>query len=601
MNVSNTDHSASLPKAIGWALAALLSLLAPAAVLAQGAPIPLLPGPAAGPTASPAGGLRDGATEPSQPRAANVLVQELGTLDPNAIGVLDESHGGFDSEMWAGGNLATLQKVLPLLPAPTPWRSLARLERKLLLTAAALPPGRPGGEPLIKLRADKLWALGEVEGLAALLKLVPNPAMTPELRRLQVEVALVTGDNATACEPVALLRSLLPSDPFPTKLQVFCQFAAGKGTEAGLGLDLLREQKVADAAFYMAADAMSGLAPGKIDGLTPATPLNFAMARLAKLPLSEAALSGALPLPLLRVIAETPSATIEARLLAMERAEAAGAVDTEALRRLYQSVGFSEQELAAPLSFPSSDRSARGRAFLYRAAQIQALPAGKAQVMAKALTMATDQGLYAAAARLYAEQIAALPPAPELLGFALPAGRALLVAQQPSAAKPWLDLLRGQAATNDAAASADTLLWPLARLSGADAERPPATPLLAAWRKLRGEGTPEAVQRRTALLYSLLAAFGDKLPAEDWLPLFDGPLLATGPHPRPAAWQGLRIAAEERQSGGIALFGLLTLGEPGLGQIDPSELYRALAALHGRGLDADARAVAVEAALANGI
>jgi hypothetical protein len=548
----------------------LFAFLLAGPALAQQAPIPLVPQ-----TTQPF-------PQVTGPQSGQIQVRELGSLDADAIGVLDPSHGGFGPDMWADSNMAVVQKVLPLLPAAGGSLTVHQLERRLLLSTAAVPAGRGAGEPLIRLRAAKLLAIGELDGLNALLKAVPSPAVTPELRRLRADAALMAGDTAAACEQVMPLKAAAPDDPFPTQLQAFCQFAAGKPREAGLLVDLLREEKVADPAFFAAADALDGVKPGRIDGLANLSALDLAMARAARLALPESVVAGNPPPAILRTVALLPDATLEARLTAAEKAEAAGALDTEALRQLYQSVRFTPQELANP---PAA-ATPRGRALAFQAAEGQSDAAAKADLIAKALAQA--QGLsYFTAARLYAPDIAGLAPAPALAWFATLAARALYAAQMPRQASPWVGL-----APADRAAA----LWPLARLAGQD-DRPPTAALLAEWKRAQGAGDV----RRDTVVLSLFAAVGETLPGEAWLPLFDGPALVTAPVPRPALWQGLRVATENLRLGETVLMALASLGEESLAQADPTTLYRVAAALRAVGLNADARALAEEAAIANGL
>ncbi|HXP95120.1 MAG TPA: antifreeze protein [Telmatospirillum sp.] len=608
-------------------LAACLLLVPLATVMAQDAPTPLTPTPlsasptpfSASPTpfsASPAtplappvapsgpnGRVRDTAGETFGPRGDRIQVQDLGVLDPNATGVLDEKHGGFGTDMWAGTSIGIVQKVLPLLPGATPWHSLQRLERTLLLTAAGVPAGKPFGDSLIKLRADRLWAMGELDGLNALLKGLPDPAFTPALRRLQVDSALLAGDVATACQQAPALRLQAASDAFPAKLQIFCQFSSGKGNEAGLGVDLLREQKVSDPAFFAAADALAGISPGKTDGFANPTPLTLAMARLAKLPLPESVVTATLPASLLRAIATTATATQEARLAAAEKAEAFGAIDTELLRQLYEQVTFTSQELTAPVTAAGTDKGVRSRALLFRAAVQQTLPSAKVEIIAKALGLAGESVGYFTAARLYAPQIAALRPTPDLASFSIVAARALYAAGRFDAATAWVTLARSG---DPSVAAAAVGLWPLARMATTDAPQAVPTGTLAAWRKARGEFPPAIAQRRLLVCFGLLAALGDKVTGDDWLALYDDP--ATGGAALPAAsaqrgalWHGLRVATEDLRLGETVMFSLASFGDGGLAQADPTDLYRVVAALHLIGLDGDARALAVEAAIANGL
>jgi len=376
------------------------------------------------------------------------------------------------------------------------------------------------------------------------------------------------------------------------------EFFVTSQNEAGLGVDLLREQKISDPAFFAAADALNGIAPGKLDSLTVASPLTLAMARAAKLALPESAVGAAQPPAILRAIAMMPSASPEVRLAAAERAEAVGALDTEALRQLYGSLSFTAQELAAPLNAAGTPRS---RALLFRAADQQALPAAKAEVIAKALSLAGDGEAFFAAARLFAPQIASIKPAPELAGFAFSAARALFAAQRSDAAMAWVDLSRSQGLISEAAAGTAAALWPLAHLAGAETDRPTSANVLAAWRKVRSDLPAAAAQRRAAVLYGLLAALGDKVPTAEWLTLYDAPAVVPALVPRPALWHGLRLAAEDLRLGETVMLGIASIGEPGLTQVDPTDIFQVVASLHLLGLDADARALALEAAIANGV
>ncbi|HVI50961.1 MAG TPA: hypothetical protein VM661_07115 [Candidatus Sulfotelmatobacter sp.] len=597
--------------------AALLAMLPIGGALAQSAPTPLSaprteevlispnaqqPEGTQQPVSAPVSSQKsnDSFPEVTSPRDAKVQVQDLGAVDPGSTGVLTTGNGGFGADMWAGAQMAVVQKVMPSLPAATSSRTMRLLMRKLLLTAATVPAGKPvPGDNLVKLRADKLWAMGDADGLAAFLKGVPSQNFTPELRRLTAEAALLAGDSGLACDQLSALRSQPGDDAFAGKLGVFCQFAAGKGKEAALSLDVLREQKLNDPAFFIAADAMAGIAPGKLDAFNQLMPLTLAMARAAKIALPEAAAANAAHPAVLRGIALTPSATLEARLLAAEKAEAIGAIDTEVLRQAYDGVTFTPQELAAPVG---ADKGARGRAMLYRATVQQSLPNAKAELIGRAFAISGDYGpAYFTAARLYSVELQNIKPAPELVAFAYPAARALLAAGKPDAAKPWLMFLRNQMASAPETASAVSGLWPLLRMSAAEDDRMLPASALELWRKARADQPGEIGQRRAAICFSLLAALGEKLPEDAWLPLYDGPSQAATVGPRPALWQGLNNAVNDLRLGQTVLMSLATLGENGLAQADPSELYRVVAGLRHIGLDAEARALAVEAAIANGV
>jgi hypothetical protein len=523
-----------------------------------------------------------------QPQTGPIQVQELASLNPDEIGLLDEQHGGLGLAMWKDSSLGLVSKALPMLPNQPGWRSLRALETRLLESAATLPAGRAAGEPMIALRVGKLAGMGVNDGVAALLKLLPSPAMTPILRRLQIDSLLLSGDSAGACAQESALRAGLGNDDYALQLQVFCHFLGGRGNEARLGIDLLRDQKVKDPLFFAAADGLSGLPPAKADGLAEATPIALAMASLAKLPLPESGVASA-PAAYLPFLARAPGASLESRLIAAERAVGAGTATPELLRQTIEAMTFSPAELLAAGS--ETGKTAKGRALLYKAAEQQTLPAARAGLIQRAL--AADPGM---ASQLYAPMLAALPPSPDLAGFAPWAVRALVATGQGEAARSWLGVLRADAILSTGSANAAVALRPLLRLAGlAD---PLTSADLVAWKLARAESPGDFV-RHSLLLLSLLSTLGDTPPENEWLALLDGPPIITGKTTRSALSVGLIAASAAKRRAETVMYVLLSLGEQR--EVEPAEFAQLVSALRAVGLDGDARALAVELALAYGI
>jgi hypothetical protein len=535
--------------------------------------------------------------------------------------VLDESRGGLGVALWANTDLSLVEKLLPLLPAPQSSRSAFRLEQRLLLSAAAAPTGPAGTEPLIKLRADKLWALGDTQGLAALLKTVPTAALSPALRRLQIDVALLNDDGVSACAQAPALAATDSADFYPLKLQAFCQLSAGKMAEAGLTIDLVRDQKPADAAFFAAADLLRGLGGGRPEAYATLSPLTLAMARAAHVTLPDSA--AATPIAgLWRALADTPSLSLEARILVAEKGENAGIVGLDEVRDLYTQLPYAPQDVAVTATSKLPPKTGRGRALLFRAIGEQFEAAPQATMIARALAMVDGQPGYFATARLYAPTVAAIPQTPDLAWFAVPAARALFAAGNTDGAMGWV-LLARVAAAEDPSSTAATALWPLASLAAPGNGAPPALPAdsygsaspansygsaspanantpasAAAWLKSQNLADPVA-RRRAALLYGLLTALGDAGRPSDWYALFDGPPVVTAKIAAPAYRFALEAAVHGQRKGETVLAVLDGLGD--LSQADPVDLGRAVAALRDVGLGTEARALAVEAALANGL
>jgi hypothetical protein len=557
-------------------LAALAGLTLPASALF--AQVSLAPPPAAQPAEpAPAPAFQ------AEKMPERIQVQDLASLNPNEAGLIDEAHGALGPAMWAGSSLALISRGIPLLPSQPGWRALRALEVRLLESPASLPEGKPGSESVVSLRAGKLEAIGAADAAGQLLSRVPGPQLTPTQRRLQVDAFLLSGDYASACAQEPALRSALQSDNYAQQVQVFCQFQANKGNEAGLGIDLLRDQKLKDPAFFAAADALSGLPPAKLDWASGVSPISLAMAVQAKLPLAETAVAAATP-GVLPALARDQALAPETRIAAAERALALGLIPADRLRELYEAV---PGDIAA--ASMETGKTSKSRAILFKAVESQPVPAQRAELIERALA-----GDPTSAPLVYAPVIAAMQATPDLLTFAPWAVRSLLAAGQTEAVRPWLGVLRAEGLVSGGQAA--DALKPLARLAGL------ADPLtaadLAAWRKARSESPSDDV-KHTVLLMCLIAGLGDTPPDDDWLPLLDGPAVISGRVSRSALSVGLMEAAAAQRRGETALYALLSLGESR--DAEPAEFARLIASLKAAGLGADARALAVELALAYGL
>jgi hypothetical protein len=194
-----------------------------------------------------------------------------------------------------------------------------------------------------------------------------------------------------------------------------------------------------------------------------------------------------------------------------------------------------------------------------------------------------------------------LTPSPELAPHAATAGRILLLNGYRDDARKWYDAARAARASNLPTNQSDILLWPLLRLAGVDVPAPDAK-ALAAWRAAQEKLDAERMPARTAVLTALLEGLGDATDGSLAALLLSGNLAAqptTLPHP--ALWLGRDGAASAGRVGETALFVLDSLGPDGTANAAPQTLIALVQALRAVGLEKDARALALEAAVAAGI
>jgi hypothetical protein len=528
-----------------------------------------------------------------------VEVDQLQAIDPDSVGVLDESQGGFGIDMWEGTTRSLVERLLPALPTEMASRAMRDLARRLLLSVATVPAGLATEPSLIARRVERLAAMGEVGAVVELLDAAPTQLADETLWRAQVDSLFLTNDHAGACGHVRnLIRQY--QDPYWQKAFVFCQALSGEHGGARLGTSLLRETMgEEDAAFFTLVNALMGEQGAVVDSLTDPTALHLAMMRTARQTLPEDAALTTRP-AVLRTIAVSPNAELEMRLDAAERAEAAGVLSAEALSQIYSSMVFSPEELANALSVAETEGGPRGRALLYHAAQVQTVPTARAEVLQKAWRLARDSGRYAASVRVNLPLLLEIQPVAELVWFAPDAGRALFFAGRMEEAVAWYNLAADEAAYNPEAAKAWLALWPLAQLGDGDDTLPWDPAIISEWRQSEEQKGGDW-QRRVAVLLSLVEGLGERVNGADWEAVLDDQSRVYVSMPAPAIWQGLHTAAEELRIGETVLLALLSLGDDGPAQANPIVLNAVVSSLRFVGLDTESRALAIEAAVAAGI
>jgi hypothetical protein len=231
------------------------------------------------------------------------------------------------------------------------------------------------------------------------------------------------------------------------------------------------------------------------------------------------------------------------------------------------------------------------------------LPATRAEVLRVALQNAQDSGFYQAAVSVLLPLLLEIPASPELAWFAGPAGRALYAAGRFEQASAWLALGRQEAILNPQAATAVAALWPYSRLAGDVALTTDSN--LAAWNALRdGQGGPDGAGEGQGRRQTLLRAAFQALGEQDPLPWNTIAALSTAearPLANAALLFALQDAGESGRVGEAVLLSLAVLGQAGPAESHIMALSTALTALNRVGLGKEARALAIEAALANGV
>jgi hypothetical protein len=386
-----------------------------------------------------------------------------------------------------------------------------------------------------------------------------------------------------------------------------------------------------DTIFFELIGTLLGDWEGKIESFSDPTALKLAMARAGNLRLPND-VTETQNSALLAAIAISPNADTEIRLTAAEKAESAGALSMKSLRQIYAGIEFTAEELKTALTTAEAIHGPRGRALLLHAAQVQEIPTALAEVLLAFLTSARDGGLYETAARVVAPTITEITPVAELVWFAEEAGRVLIFTGALEQAMGWYSLVDQESAGVPEAELAKARLWPLTLLSELEERTPLDGAMTEAWMKQKamvslalqatsqeGDGKflaasakldPDAGYR-TDMLFGLLDAVGKPVDISVWesrvqqaVIIEDDALEGASPPaslPSPVLWYGLRAAAKELRLGETILFALVSLGSDGLDQVHPLTLNEVISHLRLVGLDTEAHALALEAAIAVGL
>jgi hypothetical protein len=586
-------------------------------LLAQTAPPPVRLGPrrpsqpeapAAGPaTQAPEQGPERG-PEQGTSKAGPVDVQTLSEVDPDSVGVLDDPQGGLGIDMWKDADRNVVVRLLRMLPHSVHSRVLRDLMRRLLLTRATAPKDagegmKPAGtgqsddaapRSLLGLRVDGLFAIGDLDGALRLLRTTVPERAGERLVQREVEGLFFANDNAGACKRVRDQAQTFQGSYWQQAV-AYCLALAGENAKAALVSEILAERGAEVApAFFTLMEAITGARSVAVASLKDPLALHISMMRAANQRLPDDVVASNRPI-VLRAVALSPNADFALRLGAAEGAFAAGALGIDQLMEIYASVPFEPGELSSPLSAAEAAWGPRGRALLIRAAAQQEVPTARAEVLQRAFQLGREKGGGAIVMAAAVPLLAQVKPAGELIWFAGDAARTLFAAGRTEEALAWYALVRQEAASNPDAAAAATALWPLAALAGdADAA---ADASFIRWWATQPKGSEGA--GRAQRLAALLDACGIKLGVAAWAAVLnDAP--AAGPVPGAAIRHLLAQSAAEGRRGEAATLALVAMGDRGV-TASTLAVDGATRAIKAIGLEKEARALAVEAAVAAGL
>jgi hypothetical protein len=586
---------------IAWlgGLAAALSLIS-LPLAAQ----PLLLKRDAPPVAAPA--PAETLPEPSAAAAGSaaskdaIVVNSLDAVNADAVGLIGPAENGFETDFWAGTPWPVVASLMPRMPESSLSPSIRSLASRILLSRGIVPEGKPESASFIRLRVDRLIAMGDVANALALLRLIPEEGRNEKFAQTESELLFFDGNSADACGRVTANIGRY-NGLYWRQAQAFCLALAGDHARAALIADLMREQEAAvPAAFFAIIERLGGLKND--DAALPPTPggLMLSMAIEAGYALDDRLIKNGAPAAI-RQIALSTKVDPELRLRAIERAQAVGALSGSEVVESYRRFPFNEAELRNPITTAEGNWSPRIRALLVRAAATQPVSLGKAEVLRRAWQLSKERGGFAETIRASLPVVAGMRPSAALPDFAGQAARILFAGGRITDAMEWYGIVAADSERAPEIKQAAESLWPIAVIADmSEAVSLDADRLRNFLKTLRRED-PENAQRRALVYFSVLEAVGREVPADIWRDLLNGPMVSLEPGLNRAWQNALDDAVGNRRTGEAAL--LVVAGAASTGDsifASNAAGYKAILSLRNIGLDEEARRLAVETALAAG-
>ena len=540
----------------------------------------------------------------SQPERGAVTVAPLGASEGAVAGTLDSTNGGFDQDLWSNMDRNEANMLVSRMPSYTRVRALRSLARRLLATKAASPVG-DARHSFLTIRLQKLLEGGFIDeaGAIAAMADIPDDA---EFARVQADAILYANRASDACGNATKTR-LTDADPFWIELRAYCYAVTGNSGLLDLTRSVMDAQGLKDPAFdTLLDDVMSKKSklPGAVAAPTSLDVFLLRQAGLPVLPSLAKQLGGTASLLAMRDKGNSPNERIEAG----ERAIFTGAVSRDELKALADAASFSPDQLQHALDVADGMPFLKAEALLRQAGMKESDPSRKVQLVLQALQLGQKNNLFAVAAVLQHEPVAAIKPAASMRSMAPIIARALLLAGDADAAERWMAILdvksdaaliaRLQAESNlvattpaRAAAAQKALAFLATQLP------PPAAPTPNAPAPNAPVLTPE--QALNALMLGVYAVDGEAMPpqaraAEAAAQNIEWP----GRRPTRSEMDQLDKLLDTRGAKGQALATILDIvGEDGPRDLAPDITLHLATGLVEEGLADTARSFAIDALL----
>ena len=574
---------------------------------------------------------------PSDPNAVQSLT--LQAVDAEAVGTLGPSNGGLGTDMWTGTSRRSAAQLVTNLPATPATHTARDLQKRLLLSIAALPEDNTGKVSLLEARVAKLINMGALDGAIDLVRATPQGSRGSMLAQAEVNALMIGGRIDEACNAIKSYSASF-EEMFWLKAAAMCALHANDPAGAAFSVDLVREMGGEnDATFFGLVSAIRNGSAVDPDILTDLRPIDIALLAIAKqsIPTSQIESGNAAALIGLTNAAATPT---DLRLEAARKAEKLGLISADKLAEVYRGVQFEESDLEDALDDAAESVQGRQYAKLYQAALRTDVPAARAEILASLFEIAQINGDFLQAARLGAPLVDDIPVNNDFSWFAITALKTSIAANNMERASTWLRVAKSSATPGNDISSRLSLLYPVLAISGLEdtgSPRPseqsaavqvnedviakprfglggainqaPAQPTRAVdlqaltdhrsrmteWQEIQAARADRNAAKRTAeLVYNLFYGFGIEVPEGAWDSLLVAPYAEQRMTVSSAVTHQMIDAARNGETAKTAILAIQAQQVATMENADPKALTDTVAALNMLGLTADARKLATE-------
>lgn len=501
-------------------------------------------------------------------RVEAIETGELNQLDAWTVGAIARAQGALPPTLWRASDASALSTLFDQLPASFDSPAALQLARRALASAGEAPAGDAAPEAARK----RFSALGRI-GLAddiSVMAAGSGPALEdPLIAQFAAQAELARGRVNDACRRVRNAAGEQPA--FLLRLRAYCAAASGEFAAADLALEVARSANAEDAWFRSVINAMAQR-PARPPAGRYDTSLNASISIAAQLRPGATPLRNASALALVTVARGGANAPADLRMQAAALAFRRGLIPAAETRAIVLGALAPDAESPPPLA-AALRLAERSRGSLETARAIAAL-----------LRPNIAYVDFAAAARLFKDDIAALEAAPDAAS-ALAYARAALAAGDVRLATRLLDSAGQAGVSAQALAPLQAAIDVQQRLNARDAA-------LVVQRRIENAATTAAGRRALSRDLTIMAALGLPLSEAAQAHLAANPATG-GAAPDAALMAALQRAVDARATGEIALYAALICAN-GAHTIDGNALAQIIQALRGADLGDAARALAIE-------